>query len=455
MLVRALLATGAAVASYRLLAHERRSAGRAARLVAGLSRGVVLLLFADALLLPIPLAPTADVETRLLVFTLTVLIADAALRWNAVCLAALAFAAVCLLADGVVRALAAFNVPGIAVNEPEALQGLNGRSPGASFEWTGQAGYPKEYRTRGRWNSWGFNDREPPSALGTPGRPSESADPIVLMLGDSYVEALQVSEDAAFFRVAEEQLRAAGHAVRMVGLGESGSGACGAADRLETYGDRLRPAVVVYAFVYNDVRNDYAPWTRDAAEIEAKLPGFLSARFATFVPSLDLLCFHVRQRARAWLATHRSRERANPDALMFADSSVGDVSLAWQATLGCVDRMAGWSRTRGSAFAVLELPPGSPRYTDQVCGDLSARGNACDPELPRRRLVEDAQRDGHAFLTPAADFQRAWQAGQELQFRFDGHYNAAGHRIVGQFLGEALRPLLMAAPLRRVGKGPP
>jgi hypothetical protein len=433
MAVRALLVIGVAVASYRLLAHRHRSDVRAARLVARASRALVFLLLVDALLLPILLEPTAHVGRRLLAFTLGALVADATLRWDAVSLVALALSAVGVGTEVLVRTLVALHAPGIAVNGPDALLGLNGRNPGAAFEWTGQAGYPKEFRTTGRWNRWGFNDHDPPA---------ESPGPVVLVVGDSYVEGLQVPRGAVFFQVAEERLRAAGHAVRVAGLGESGSGACGAAERLEKYGDLLRPAVVVYAFVYNDVRDDYAPWRKDAAEIEKALPAFLSVRVVTFVPSLDLLRFHGRQRARAWLAAHRSRQQASPDSLMFAESALGDVSLAWAATLGCVDRMARWSRARGGAFAVLELPPGSPLYAKRVCGELQARGRACDPELPRRRLAEDADRDRHAFLTPADAFRKAWRAGEDLQFRWDGHYNSAGHGLAGQVLAGGLPPLL-------------
>src|SRR6185295_3952153 len=245
-------------------------------------------------------------------------------------------------------------------------------------------------------NRWGFNDRDPPTAGAT-------SDPIVVMLGDSYVEGLQVPESAVFFRVAENQLRTDGHPVRMVGLGESGSGACAAADRLEKLGgllQPLRPAIVVYAFVYNDVRNDYAPWTEDGIAIERQIPAFLSRDYATRVPSLDLLRIFLRENARVWIAAHLSRQRINPDALAFADDTVGDVGSAWQATLRCVDRMDRWSRTRGSSFAILELPPGAPRYATAACAQLSSRGNPCDPEGPRRRLEEHA-RDNHLeFLTP-------------------------------------------------------
>lgn len=441
--LRTLLVIAAAVASLRLLTHEHRTDSRAARLVAGTSRALAFLLLVDVLVLPMLLAPEAGVGGRLLLFTLGVLMAHAALRRDGVSLTAIVLSGFALGADVLLRTFIVLNWSGIAVNGPDAEKGMNGRRPGATFEWSGQAGYPREFRTSGRWNRWGFNDRDPPT---TP------SDPIVLVVGDSYVEGLQVPDSGVFFRVAEERLHAEGRPVRMVGLGESGSGACGAADRLERLGgllEPLRPGIVVYAFVYNDVRNDYAPWTKDGLDVEAQQPALLSVRFTTFVPSLELLRFHLRRGARAWILAHRSRHRINPDSLVFADDAVDDVGSAWQATLGCVDRMARWSGARGYAFAILELPPGDPLYARSACDQLADRGDACDPERPRRRLEEHARRNHQAFLTPAEDFRKAWLSDEELRFRWDGHYNLAGHRLVGRFLASRLPSLL------RPQEGPP
>ena len=61
---------------------------------------------------------------------------------------------------------------------------------------------------------------------------------------------------------------------------------------------------------------------------------------------------------------------------------------------------------------------------------------------PRRRLEEHA-RDNHLeFLTPVEDLRSAWARNETLQFRWDGHYNAAGHRVVGRFLASRLPSLL-------------
>lgn len=432
--LRTLLALGAILASYRLIAYRAPVGERAAGLIGLASRVAILLLLSETLLLPMVLSAGAGVGRRLLAFTLGILAAHVILRWEAVQLVALATSAFALAGDVAARSLIVLGVPGIAVNGPDVGTKLNRGRPGAAFEWTGQPGFPMEFHATGRWNRWGFNDRDPPDG---------TTDAVVVVVGDSYVEGLQVPQSDVLFRVAEARLQHTGNAVRMVGLGESLSGACAAADRLERFGELLQPTGVVYAFAYNDVRDDYGSWARDAVDIESQLPAVLSMHFVTYVPSVDLLRFYGRTRARAWLAAHRSRQNVNPDSLILSADSVGDVSAAWEATLSCVDRMNEWARTHGSAFATLELPPGTPRYFDDVCRGLRSRGLSCDPEAPRRRLAERARQGGYPFWTPIEDFRKAWAAGERLRFTWDGHFNSAGHRIVGEFLAVKL-PSLMA-----------
>jgi lysophospholipase L1-like esterase len=428
------LAVGAILASYRLIAYRADVGEPAARLIGLASRVSVLLLLSETLLLPIVLSTGAGVGRRLLAFTLSILAAHVTLRWEAVQLIALATSAFALAGDVAARALIVLGVPGIAINGPDVMTKLNRGRPGSAFEWTGQPGFPIEFHATGRWNRWGFNDREPPD---------DKTDAVVVVVGDSYVEGLQVPQSDVLFRVAEARLQRAGNAVRMVGLGESLSGACAAADRLERFGELLQPTVVVYAFAYNDVRDDYGPWARDAVDIESQLPAVLSMHFVTHVPSLDLRRFYGRTRARAWLAAHRSRQNVNPDSLILSADGVGDVSAAWETTLSCVDRMDEWARTHGSTLATLELPPGTPLYYYHVCIDLHSRGLSCDPEAPRRRLAERARQRGYPFWTPIEHFRKAWAAGERLRFTWDGHFNSAGHRLIGEFLSVKL-PSLMA-----------
>jgi hypothetical protein len=377
--LRAIAFLASALVTYRLLFWVPPGGEKALRIIGRISWIVVFLTLCDVILVPILVIPQPAVGRRVAGFAAMVLVAHLGMRRGGACLSAMTISGLLLAADAVLRLLINASVPGLAINGPEALDGFGLRSDRRSFRWTGQIGYPKEFAVTAHWNRWGFNDREPPSG---------QSPPIILVLGDSYVEGLQVPQTDIFYRVAEARLLAKGRSVRMVGLGESDTGACATMQRLDRYGSELQPSLVVYAFVYNDVRDDYVPWRNETADIAAHLPPFLSGRIVTFVPALDWLRFYIRQHAVAWLSRHWSRLGMNPDSLMFISDGSAEVAQAWAVTLRCAEEMAAWARQRGSAFAILELPPGSPEYAHpagvvSLPPRLTVRRKAC--HHPRRR----------------------------------------------------------------------
>src|SRR5437867_1665645 len=146
-----------------------------------------------------------------------------------------------------------------------------------------------EYRTRIEIDSDGLRDREYP-----PGKPHGTYR--VLLLGDSYAEAIQVPVEQSFPKRAEDMLRAARpdlH-VEIVNAGVAGYGTADELRYLETYGGRWKPDLVLLAFYGgNDVRNNMTEegLTREAGKL-------VVAR-----KKLSAWQFRVRS-ARSWIAAH-------------------------------------------------------------------------------------------------------------------------------------------------------
>ena len=115
-LLRSALLLGAAIASYRLLAHRRNATGDPAQLIESASRVSTFLLLGDTLLLPIVLTAQAGFGRRVALFALAALLADATLRWSALCLSALSLSALIVVGDVALRSLIAAGVPGLAIN---------------------------------------------------------------------------------------------------------------------------------------------------------------------------------------------------------------------------------------------------------------------------------------------------------------------------------------------------
>jgi hypothetical protein len=119
--------------------------------------------------------------------------------------------------------------------------------PHATIRQTNLFGFCVEQQA----NSLGFLDREPERDLPTGTRR-------IVVLGDSFVEAVQVPIAAKSHVLLEERLRARGVPVAISAFGMSG---CGTSNELAFYdhfGRSLKPDLVVVIFVSNDFANNSA-----------------------------------------------------------------------------------------------------------------------------------------------------------------------------------------------------
>src|SRR5262247_1658405 len=132
-------------------------------------------------------------------------------------------------------------------HQPDPITGLSLR-PNTSG-W-----YRKEGQAYVATNSQGLHDRERPLTK-PPGTYR------IVMLGDSYPEALQVNVETTFWRLLEQRLeacafRSAKH-IDVINLGVSGFGTGQALRMLQTRGLAYQPDLVILAFFPgNDVRNN-------------------------------------------------------------------------------------------------------------------------------------------------------------------------------------------------------
>lgn len=108
-----------------------------------------------------------------------------------------------------------------------------------------------DYWTEDRTNSLGFIDREPaiPKPAGTFR---------ILLIGDSFVEAVQVPTPKKLQVLLEQRLRAAlpGRAIDVVAMGYSGTGQAAQLSFYEAFGKRLAPDLVILLVVQNDFENN-------------------------------------------------------------------------------------------------------------------------------------------------------------------------------------------------------
>jgi hypothetical protein len=231
------------------------------------------------------------------------------------------------LAEGALR-LAGIEAPSFYRVDPDLGDALD---PGSEGWWT------KEGRTFVRISSAGLRDRE--HALAKP------ADTVrIVVLGDSYAEALQVELEQTFWSVMERELAGcpalAGRRVEVLNLGVSGYGTAQELLALRHRGLRYAPDVVLLAFVTgNDVRNNskvlqrggrpYATWRSGELVFDMSFLEKPSSRWRT--SALGSLYYAARRRSRVLQVVEGGRAalrqraelaswRARPRPLRWASS---------------------------------------------------------------------------------------------------------------------------------------
>jgi lysophospholipase L1-like esterase len=338
---------------------------------------------------------------------------------------------------------------------------------GITFEPSAAYRYVKEGFSEGRFNREGFRDRE--RSVVKPQGVFR-----VLVLGDSFVEALQVPLDDAFPAVLEDALRrrTGSDAIEVVAMGQSGFGTASELMRWREFGAAYDADLVILAFYAgNDVRDDSRPLSGDA-------PAFYFTLDARGALQLDRSRMEALERSRArggagaWLLEHsrlaglvsdrldllRLGRRAARDARRAAVSGAGgglaaaiperdernvylaDPSVAWEeawrVTDALIGRLAEEVAAHGARLALVSV--GTPEQVEDDLGRtmLQALPAGADLERPDRRLgaICDAREIPCLFLAPHLRAVEA-SAGTRLYgfgARRGGHWNAAGHRAAAQ-----------------------
>jgi lysophospholipase L1-like esterase len=375
-------------------------------------------------------------------------------------LAATALAAV--LAEGALRSGLlgqAGLIPDLVGSEDYAA--ANWRQPGKDFVWHGQVGRAREFRVPSRWNALGYNDAD--YAFEKPAGTTR-----ILVLGDSYVEAVQVAQAASFHNLLEASLSADGAArVEVIALGASGAGPRKSFETLRTLGLRFQPDIVVFEFLgFNDVSDDsdalatafhaqmnrlkevssriYLPelWRGDSAW--AKRLHLADSRLAVlFGQSISDLAFRLcvsRLDARDriphhWFAFEKDYDLADPYERAWSEG--------WTNTLGLLREAKEASEDAGAKFLLVRFTdrwraaPGGLRELHSAFPAMLAL--EMDFEKDAKLLDAFTREHDIAYLDLMPEFRAKWNDDASLHFQSDTHWNEAGHAVAASAIEEKLR----------------
>jgi len=355
--------------------------------------------------------------------------------------------------------------------EPDPLLGAR-LVPGASGWWSQEE---REFVIPVEINSHGRRDIEHPWD-------KPAGVERVLVLGDSFTEAMQVPLADTYVRRLETNLNERGGGTRfeVLSAGVSGYGTAGATLSFERDGHRYAPDLVLLAFYPgNDIQNNsptledrllpvygesgrlerVAGSTRETPE--SRLPEWKTYRYLRKV-----ILTQQPQVARALVAIGLMDEaaiRAEPmrDEIPTAYGGY-QVPLApewidaWERTEGLLDRLAAASRAHGAHFAVAivsireQIYPGS--WNEIVAQHPAMHTREWDLDAPQRRVEAWCARRGVDCLALAPAFRaRSAAAAEPLHFRYDGHWTADGHTLAAAELKEFIERQLQR-PLQQGGQ---
>lgn len=312
-----------------------------------------------------------------------------------------------------------------------------------AWQWTA------EYVTRVDINTHGLRERE----IGYEKPPGRER---VLVLGDSFVEAIGVAVEQAFPRRLEAHLAAAGAPpTEVINAGAVGYGTGQEYLLLRHEGLRYQPDVVVLLFFSgNDVADnsqqlDYAPIRTLKPYFELVPNG--SLRQLPF--ALPDLSDSQPGQLRRWL---RQRSllfnKLDPDELgkvagdrgyvtsilaPYADQGSPDLDAAWNVTEALLSATRDEAEAAGARFVLVNVPAPwevDPPFWEMMRSVFDLPADGWDLDRPNRRLAEIAARRNLAYLDLRPVLQAALPEQPRLYYQIDGHWTSAGHDFAARAL---------------------
>ncbi len=291
--------------------------------------------------------------------------------------------------------------------------------PDASFVYRRE-----EFSIPVRFNRFGMRDR--PRALQKPAGTLR-----VALLGDSFVEALQVVADSTLASQLEDNLGAClpGHAVEVLNFGVSGFGTAASASRYRTLASRFEPDLALYLFVANDVMDlmtgvdaRLCRFDGDQMVLQRIELGRMRAilrRAADFIKIRSHAYRFLKWRWMVW----REREplsAARARAATAATSELLPGEEAWQRAAQALALMQSLVDDTGAELLVVPASTYGPDMDQRLATLCASRGIAMHSLMPALRADPGP-----------------------VHFRIDGHWRARGHWVAGRELSPVVCRMLL------------
>jgi hypothetical protein len=304
-------------------------------------------------------------------------------------------------------------------------------------------------------------------------RPKPAGVVRVAVLGDSYVEAMQVAEDKTFTAVTGQQLSASpelrGRRIEAINFGVDGYGTAQELITLQRKVWSYQPDIVVLAiFLGNDIRNNSVAlegdrcrpfYVMDGAGLKLSGPFIDRPKFRLWCEArfdyrdlrlLDLF----RNTLEVAFSSGTPPTPAHPvEAAINYNIYKPPTDRAWNDAWGVTERLITMTRDEtvrhGAMFLAVTEETGIQAWPDPaVRAAFQKHLGVTDLFYPDERIAALGQREGFAVLTLAQPLQAYAQSHNVFLHGFPntpkgfGHWNEAGHAQAGQLIAERLLAMI-------------
>jgi lysophospholipase L1-like esterase len=269
----------------------------------------------------------------------------------------------------------------------------------------------------------------------------------IVLLGDSFVFGLGVSNEEAFPAVTETLLNdRSERSWTIVNAGKSGTGTVAQEQRLRELLDGFEVhGVVLFYFVENDPYDNM----REAEALSGATAGEWAARLKNIDHPDALNAF--RRWCDRHLATYRFLKlrlgtvgtiRAFPFQVFDQCDPARTASFAVMDGImrDAIARMQADVRRAGSDFLVVIIPAKeqvSEAAFEEYKRSYGVSSRKYDRRLPQRRVIENVLKPlGVEYRDLSDDFEGA--PADRYYYHYDAHFNAAGHRFVAEKVADWL-----------------
>jgi hypothetical protein len=294
--------------------------------------------------------------------------------------------------------------------------------PGAEFLYPGQVGRVREFTVHVRNNGWGFHDRE---------RRFENPEGRTrfVLLGDAYVQGLEVPREEGLAAVLERRLNARADRYEVIPLARRDIGQTEELGLLRDYGVRLAPQLVILVWAPNDLLDN------DPALREHKISGPQALLFSGL--AIDRLISDWLFK-RAYLLNERLRLGAlRPDYWVLLAPQPEPVAAALARTEALLDEIVSACRQHGMELLLTaRLPNNVLRWLRRFPGLRAYRFN---PDAHHVFLEAYARSRGIHYLHMAPAMQEYYDVHptgdpEQATWPIDGYWRAQGHRLTAELI---------------------